>query len=206
MTQSRKRNGFSLIELLIVVAVILIIASIAIPNLLRSKMSANEASAVSVVRNTHNSQAVYVLQYPALGYATSLAQLGPGTPCDPTHACLTDMLVGCVTEPCVKGGYLFYLKSSAAAAPAGTAARSEHHLSEVPGERAAPALRLGPSPGRRSGALSDRPTHPGAAHRPGGAHLALVSAESGPGDPERRGDGAAARGGDWLTCGGLATS
>jgi type IV pilus assembly protein PilA len=119
MTQSRKRNGFSLIELLIVVAIILIIASIAIPNLLRSKMSANEASAVSVVRNTHNSQAVYVLQYPSLGYATSLAQLGPGNPCDPTHACLTDMLVGCLTEPCVKGGYLFYLNSSAAAAPAG---------------------------------------------------------------------------------------
>src|SRR5690348_1661743 len=63
MTRHRKKNGFSLIELLIVVAVILIIASIAIPNLLRSKMLANDASAVSVLRNTHNSQGVYVLQF-----------------------------------------------------------------------------------------------------------------------------------------------
>ncbi len=45
-----KQKGFSLIELLIVVAIILIIAAIAIPNLIRSKMAANEASAVATLR------------------------------------------------------------------------------------------------------------------------------------------------------------
>jgi type IV pilus assembly protein PilA len=119
ITQIRRENGFSLIELLIVVAIILIIAGIAIPNLLRSKMSANEASAVSVVRNTHNGQGVYSIQFPAIGYATSLVQLGPVTPCDPTHACLTDVLVGCSAEPCMKGGYLYYMTSTTAAAPIG---------------------------------------------------------------------------------------
>jgi len=118
-TQIGRENGFSLIELLIVVAIILIIAGIAIPNLLRSKMSANEASAVSVVRNTHNSQGVFSIEYPSIGYATSLVQLGPGTPCNPTHACLTDVLVGCAAEPCIKGGYFYYMTSTAAAAPIG---------------------------------------------------------------------------------------
>jgi prepilin-type N-terminal cleavage/methylation domain-containing protein len=109
MSRRNKSRGFSLIELLIVVAIILIIASIAIPNLLRSKMAANEASAVSVLRNLHNSQAVYVLQFAGVGYASTLAQLGPGVPCDQTHACLTDELIGCAAQPCIKGGYGFYL-------------------------------------------------------------------------------------------------
>ena len=115
-----KEKGFSLIELLIVVAIILIIASIAIPNLLRSKMSANEAAAVSVLRNVHNSQAVYIDQFTSgVGYANSLIKLGPGTPCDKTHACLTDALVGCTAEPCPKSGYQFYLTSTSAAEPFG---------------------------------------------------------------------------------------
>ena len=115
-----KEKGFSLIELLIVVAIILIIASIAIPNLLRSKMSANEAAAVSVLRNVHNSQAVYIDQFTSgVGYANSLIKLGPGSPCDKTHACLTDVLVGCAAEPCNKSGYQFYLTSTSAAEPFG---------------------------------------------------------------------------------------
>jgi len=115
MSRRNKSRGFSLIELLIVVAIILIIASIAIPNLLRSKMSANEAAAVSVLRNMHNSQSVYSLQY-STGFASTLAQLGPGVPCNQTHACLTDELVGCAAQPCVKGGYEFFLTTTAAGA------------------------------------------------------------------------------------------
>ncbi len=115
MSRRNKSRGFSLIELLIVVAIILIIASIAIPNLLRSRMAANEAAAVSVLRNLHNSQAVYVLQF-STGFAGTLAQLGPGVPCNQLHACLTDELVGCATQPCVKGGYEFFLTTTAGGA------------------------------------------------------------------------------------------
>lgn len=114
----RKTKGFSLIELLIVVAIILIIASIAIPSLLRSRMSANEAAAVGVLRNVHNAQAVYIVEYTSsVGYANSLLKLGPGNPCTKTAACLTDQLVGCAAEPCFKSGYLFYMTSTSASEP-----------------------------------------------------------------------------------------
>jgi len=71
------QKGFSLIELLIVVAIILIIAAIAIPNLLRSRIAANEASAVGSMRTLVTSQVTYATTYPAVGFAATLLAMGP---------------------------------------------------------------------------------------------------------------------------------
>jgi type IV pilus assembly protein PilA len=85
--------GFSLIELLIVVAIILVIAAIAIPNMIRAKMSANESSAASSIRQISRAEMAYYAAYPDHGYADALANLsGPQTNCLPssTTACIID--------------------------------------------------------------------------------------------------------------------
>jgi len=86
-----KQKGFSLIELLIVVAIILIIAAIAIPNLMRARMSANEASAGGSIRSINTGEVSYAAAYPTNGY-TNLASLGGASPCtpSPTTACFLD--------------------------------------------------------------------------------------------------------------------
>jgi type IV pilus assembly protein PilA len=71
-----KQKGFSLIELLIVVAIILIIAAIAIPNLLRAKISANESSAVGSVRNLITAEISYSTTFPQAGCAAALGETG----------------------------------------------------------------------------------------------------------------------------------
>jgi type IV pilus assembly protein PilA len=75
---AKKNKGFSLIELLIVVAIILIIAAIAIPNLLRSRIAANEASAVGSIRTLNTAEVTFNTTYPTVGF-TTLANLGPTT-------------------------------------------------------------------------------------------------------------------------------
>src|ERR1700687_3654068 len=71
----RKHKGFSLIELLIVVAIILIIAAIAIPNLMRAKMAANDSSAAASVRMINTAELAYFSSFPTIGY-TGLIALG----------------------------------------------------------------------------------------------------------------------------------
>jgi prepilin-type N-terminal cleavage/methylation domain-containing protein len=79
----KQQTGFSLIELLVVIAIILIIVAIAVPNLMRSQMAANEASAIESIRSITTAQATYAATYPDLGFAPTLASLGfgalPGT-------------------------------------------------------------------------------------------------------------------------------
>jgi len=99
----KNQKGFSLIELLIVVAIILIIAAIAIPNLLRSRMAANEASAVGSLRTINTACVTYSTIYQNAGYPPSLAALGPAASATSTSADLVDSVLSGGT----KSGYTF---------------------------------------------------------------------------------------------------
>src|SRR5713101_393758 len=102
----KKQKGFSLIELLIVVA-------IAIPNLLRSRMAANEASAVGSIRSINTAAVTYSSTYPAVGYPSTLTQLAPNATATSTSADLIDSVLAAGT----KSGYQFSMAAIGAGTP-----------------------------------------------------------------------------------------
>ncbi len=130
-----RESGFSLIELLIVVAIILIISAIAIPNMMRARMAANEASAVSSIRTITTAETTYASTFPTIGYTCTLSDLGPPPPGNPAISTAAGVIDSALAGG-QKSGYIFalqnclgnprssYTSSAVPATPGGTGSRA----------------------------------------------------------------------------------
>jgi type IV pilus assembly protein PilA len=128
----RKYRGFSLIELLIVVAIILVIAAIAIPNLMRARMAANDSSAAASIRSINTAEIAYFGTYPTIGFPLTITPLGGASPCTPgiATACLIDNgLATAVAGSNGKSGYYF---SATGSASAGSPTNDEFYSTGAP--------------------------------------------------------------------------
>ncbi|HVZ59241.1 MAG TPA: type II secretion system protein [Terriglobales bacterium] len=107
-----EKNGFSLLELVIVVAIILTITAIAVPSFMRSRIAANESAAVTHIRTLSTAEIAYAQTYPQIGYTCTIAELGPppsGSPLSSTTAGIIDSVLASGT----KQGYSFSLTNCA---------------------------------------------------------------------------------------------
>jgi prepilin-type N-terminal cleavage/methylation domain-containing protein len=110
--------GFSLVEILVVIMVILIIAAIAIPNLVHGKMRANEAAAVASVKTINTAETLFFDTYPEVGYATNLASLGSnGTTCETASSNSACIIMDDTLTSGIKSGYMFSIVGNGSTTP-----------------------------------------------------------------------------------------